>query len=60
MGTFGDSPGAIYRCCAGWNGRGWYAAAWSRGLERRGRADATLGKVAGSFKIDHPLDPENK
>jgi hypothetical protein len=22
--------------------------------------DGTLGKLAGSFKIDHPLDPENK
>lgn len=62
-GSHGGSGWGVYGT-AGANGRGVYGSAPSSGyagyFNGNVHVAGTLSKSAGSFKIDHPLDPEHK
>ncbi len=67
FGVYGNSKSAngtgVYGVCNGAGGYGVFGSAitgYAGYFAGRVNVEGTLSKGAGSFKIDHPLDPENK
>ncbi|MEZ6242625.1 MAG: hypothetical protein R3B57_06225 [Phycisphaerales bacterium] len=66
-GVYGVASGAgrgVFGSATGGNGAGVYGRgvnfAWAGYFDGNVHVQGTLSKSAGSFKIDHPLDPTNK